>query len=120
MTAQTTDNNIDFTLLEQYLDILGKEGLGESLRTFHGLMPVYLSELEEEAAQKDEDAFRRQAHKIKGGCRSLGFTRLGQTMQFLERETWDWQEVEPMLTAWREHLQTDYEQVATWIETARG
>lgn len=116
MATHQTDTTIDFTLLEQYRDILGEEGLSESLRTFHSLMPVYLQELQEEASRKDEDAFRRQAHKIKGGCRSLGFTRLGAVMQFLERDTWQWGEIEPLLTEWKQHLQVDHEQAVTWLQ----
>lgn len=116
MATHTTDNNIDFTLLGQYYDILGKEGLAESLRTFHSLMPGYLRELRAEAAEQKEEAFRRQAHKIKGGCRSLGFTRLGATMQFLERENWQWAEVDVLLQKWEQHLQQDYEQVDSWLQ----
>lgn len=117
MATQTTDNNIDFTLLGQYYDILGKDGLAESLRTFHSLMPGYLNELQEEARVHNEEAFRRQAHKVKGGCRSLGFTRLGTTMQFLERENWDWAEIGALLEDWEKHLQHDYEQVDDWLQS---
>lgn len=116
MTTTDTENTIDFTLLEQYYEILGKEGLNESLLTFNSLMPGYLDELREQAKQEDETAFRRQAHKIKGGCRSLGFTRLGSVMQFLEREEWVWEEIDPLLDTWRDNLQLDYERVESWLQ----
>lgn len=115
MVAQEQSENIDFALLEQYLEIIGQDGVTESLTTFERLMPEYLAELVVYLEQQDENEFRRQAHKVKGGCRSLGFWRLGAKMQYLERESWNWQEAKAIIDEWQDALQVDLQQVHRWL-----
>ncbi|RUO26478.1 hypothetical protein CWE09_07155 [Aliidiomarina minuta] len=115
MATQEQPENIDFTLLEQYLDIIGQDGVAESLETFATLMPKYLAELVALYEQRDESGFRRQAHKIKGGCRSLGFVRLGAKMQFLERESWTWQEAKTVIDDWQSGLPSNIQQAQRWL-----
>lgn len=106
--------SFDFTLLRQYYDILGKEGVAQSLVTFNRLIPEYIQELQSLICE-DETLFRRQAHKIKGSCRSLGFLRLGKLMEFLERETWTWDEAKTKVEQFAEFVQPDQQAVETWL-----
>lgn len=115
MAFITYSESIDFSLLEQYFELLGEEGIRESLATLQKLMPEYIAEAEGLAAEQDETNFRRQAHKIKGGCRSLGFTRLGKLMEYLEREPWDWAQVAEVIAQWRAWLPEDLQSVQNWL-----
>lgn len=115
MTSMHNFESIDFTLLSQYHEMLGKSGVTDSLSTLETLMPQYYAELAALAEQRDETAFRRQAHKIKGACRSLGFSRLGEVMQNLERDQWSWAEAGQMLSQWESWLAVDIEQVKAWL-----
>ncbi|MCC5880651.1 MAG: Hpt domain-containing protein [Idiomarina sp.] len=117
MTTISYSESIDFTLLEQYFELLGSEGIRESLTTLQQLMPEYISELEDKAAQQDETGFRRQAHKIKGGCRSLGFARLGKLMEFLERDQWRWDDTLEAIAQWQLWLPEDLQSVQNWLYT---
>lgn len=115
MAVITYSESIDFALLEQYFELIGAESTRESLMTLQNILPDYIAEAEDLAAQQDETNFRRQAHKVKGGCRSLGFTRLGQQMEFLEREPWDWEQAEAALAQWRTWLPEDLQSVQNWL-----
>lgn len=116
MTYINKSDPLDTQLLQQYFELLGREGLQQSLDTFTRLMPSYMSELQSFAAAKREDDFRRQAHKVKGGCRSLGFARLGHAMQYLEKEAWQWNDVEKVLNDAISWLETDRVSAQAWLE----
>lgn len=114
MASINKSESIDFTLLRQYYDILGKEGVSQSLITFNRLIPEYIQELQS-LMLEDEKLFRRQAHKIKGSCRSLGFLRLGKLMEFLEQETWTWDEAKTKVEQFVEALQPDQHAAEAWL-----
>lgn len=120
MAFITYSESIDFSLLEQYFELLGEEGIRESLTTLQKLMPEYIAEAETLATAQDETNFRRQAHKIKGGCRSLGFARLGKLMEYLERESWEWGDVAEAIAQWRAWLPEDLQSVQNWLYTRAG
>lgn len=109
---------IDYTLLNQYRDMLGTDGISQSLQTLETLIPSYLSELAALGEAEDEPAFRRQAHKVKGACRSLGFARLGDAMQYLEREHWTWADANAVQTECHAWLKADLDEVKRWLSTA--
>lgn len=108
-------SHIDTTLLEQYVSMLGPNGLRESMTTFNELMPSYLDELEIMVAAKDSSSTRRQAHKMKGACRSLGFVRLAQAMEYIEKDAWHWQGVESLLVSWPEEMNQDTKVAMEWL-----
>jgi len=107
--------HLDTQLLQQYVDMLGMEGIEESIRSFHSVMPEYIEELETYAVAKDSGGLRKQAHKIKGACRSLGFKRLALQMEYLEKEAWGWAEVSQNLKAWDQQYQNDTNALALWL-----
>lgn len=112
-------NDIDWALLKQYQGILGMQGIADSFKMFVEVLPDYESELKQLITSKDEAAVRSQAHKIKGSCRSLGFKRLGEIMQFIEKESWQWPELEAQIAQWPLHYAADTAIVAEWLAANR-
>jgi|GEM_PF-397892 len=113
--SNTSEEVLDTALLQQYLELLGVSGLAASMATFKELIPGYFEALLSFIEQRDEKATRSQAHKIKGSCRSLGFTRLGEPMRFIEQEAWEWNEPEVKLDNWLVHFESDYAQAIDWL-----
>jgi two-component system aerobic respiration control sensor histidine kinase ArcB len=117
LDCMTSGNNaeIDWVLLEQYRDILGAEGIQESIRMFLQMAPEYFAELTGFYTQQNEAKLRRQAHKLKGSCHSLGFKRLGESMQLIEKEDWQWQDVGHELEQWPHCFAADTTIVNEWL-----
>lgn len=113
----TSGNNagIDWVLLEQYRDILGAEGIQESIQMFFTVAPEYFAELNGFYTEQNEAKLRSQAHKLKGSCRSLGFKRLGESMQIIEKDDWQWQDVGNELDQWPHRFATDTAIVNEWL-----
>ncbi|MCC5855715.1 MAG: Hpt domain-containing protein [Idiomarina sp.] len=109
--------HIDTSLLDQYKEMLGPNGLEESVLTFRELVPSYVAELETLIAARDETGVRRQGHKMKGACRSLGFIRLANTMEMLEKSDWVWGDAEQVLKEWPPQLAADLEDVEAWLKS---
>ncbi|RUO42947.1 histidine kinase [Aliidiomarina taiwanensis] len=107
---------LDTNLLEQYTDMLGIKGLRDSLNMFIELMPEYMQELDSVVHARDEQATRSQAHKMKGACRSLGFSGLAQPMEHIEKNRWTWEEVEQLLESWPNQLSQDIAQATAWLD----
>ena len=115
MALISYSESINYTLLEQYRDMLGADGVAHSLATLTELLPSYLEELKQHASKQQEDAFRRQAHKVKGGAHSLGFVRIGAAMQFLERDHWNWDQANRVIAECEQWLSTDIPEVTAWL-----
>lgn len=115
MALISYSESINYTLLEQYRDMLGVDGIAHSLATLTELLPSYLDELKQHAHEHHEEAFRRQAHKVKGGARSLGFVRIGAAMQFLEQDSWDWKQANSVISECEQWLSTDIAEVTAWL-----
>lgn len=111
---------LDTTLLQQYMELLGASGLAASMATFKELIPDYFEALLNFIEQRDEKATRSQAHKIKGSCRSLGFSRLGEPMRFIEQEAWEWNELEAKLGGWSGNFESDYAQAIDWLNQQKS
>ncbi|WP_157981313.1 Hpt domain-containing protein [Aliidiomarina sanyensis] len=118
MNTQTT--YLDYELLNQYLEILGPEGLGASVATFKQMAPEYLTEFKGLVNAQNEVEVRRSAHKIKGSCRALGFIRLGQSMQEIERDEWVFTDLPARVEAWEAQLAKDLEQLEHWLAQQTG
>src|SRR5690554_1078049 len=109
---------IDTDLLKQYIDMLGAKGLRESMVMFVELMPTYIQELAETVANRNEQATRSQAHKMKGACRSLGFSGLAEPMEHIEKNNWEWEQVERLLISWPKQVDQDTAQVMAWLDAS--
>ncbi|WP_417656411.1 Hpt domain-containing protein [Pseudidiomarina aestuarii] len=110
---------LDERLLEQYAELLGNEGLLEMYETFSDNIRGYVDTLNWLLAQRDEVETRRQAHKLKGACRSVGLRQLARTMESVEREAWTWEQVEPQIKEWVAELPIHQAQLRRWL-SARG
>lgn len=108
-------SRIDTHLLEQYLDMLGEQGVRESMDTFKTLMPEYIKELEVVVAARDSSSVRRQAHKMKGACRSLAFVDLAIVMEGLEKDAWQWTDVDAVLKKWPIEMDQDFQLAMEWL-----
>lgn len=117
-----TGNNagIDWALLEQYQQMLGTAGLAESVQMFFTMGPEYFAELTALHQARDEANFRKQAHKLKGSCRSLGFQRLGNAMQRFEKDDWQWQDIGAEIEQWPHHFAADTAIVQEWLLKISG
>ncbi|CUS47303.1 MAG: Hpt domain protein [Idiomarinaceae bacterium HL-53] len=111
-------SHIDTQLLQQYIDMLGLAGIEESVRAFHNVIPDYMEALETNLLAKDSGGFRKQAHKIKGACRSIGFKRLATEMEYFEKAPWSWPEVTQKVASWDSKYQEDRALLDTWLQQA--
>lgn len=109
------DNQLDTELLQQYVEILGKEGIAASFNTFESMCPEYLVELRGLIQSENDTAIRQCAHKMKGSCRSLGFIRLGQSMEVIEKEQWTNEQLEARVEAWEPMLHEDIAAAKAWL-----
>lgn len=110
-----TQHRLDTALLGQYLSLLGPAGLRDSVSMFSQVGPEYLQELAAVVQARDESATRRQAHKLKGGCRSLGLQLLAGEFAWLEQDEWGWSEVEARQAAWSGLLEQDLALLHAWL-----
>lgn len=117
--SRGNSTDIDWALLTQYQEILGTQGISDSFQMFLKVLPDYQAEFEQLVLAQNEPGVRSQAHKIKGSCRSLGFKRLGEIMQFIEKEAWQWQEVEAHIAQWPHHYAVDTAIVEEWLTANR-
>ncbi len=108
---------IDERLLTQYADLMGSAGVADILTTFDDNVAGYLDHIGWLVKQRDENAVRRQAHKLKGACRSVGLLQLGSLMEHIERQPWHWSELEQLLQQWAVELPKHQQQLRQWLLT---
>lgn len=106
---------IDTELLQQYVDTLGIEGVKATLKTFDGIIQSYAKLLHQAAKNRNEDELRKQAHKVKGACSSVGLTALSKMMERVEKEDWDWPVVERLLIEWADAVVPHRQQIEAWL-----
>ncbi|WP_417665768.1 Hpt domain-containing protein [Pseudidiomarina sp.] len=117
MDKETT--MLDEKLLDQYYELLGSDGVREMYDTFNDNISGYLDHLKHLVGKRDEGDTRRQAHKVKGACRSVGLAQLASQMERLEREEWHWQDADDLLEQWVIELPLHQHQLRRWLH-ARG
>jgi|TARA_R100000781_G_scaffold66410_3_gene41947 histidine phosphotransfer protein HptB len=108
-------SDIDTELLQQYLDTLGAEGIQATLTTFDGIIQSYAKLLHQAAKERNEDELRKQAHKVKGACSSVGLTALSKTMERVEKEDWEWPVAERLLIEWADAVIPHRQQIDAWL-----
>lgn len=106
---------LDEKLLEQYYELIGKEGVQEMYQTFADNIGGYLEQLQRLIKQRDEAETRRQAHKLKGACRSVGLRQLASQMELLEREQWRWQQADDIIAQWATELPMHQGELRSWL-----
>lgn len=106
---------IDTELLQQYVDTLGVEGVNSTLATFDGIIQSYAQLLHQAAKSRNEDELRKQAHKVKGACGSVGLTALSEIMEKVEKEDWEWPVAERLLIEWADAVIPHRRQIDAWL-----
>lgn len=106
---------IDTELLQQYVDTLGIEGVNATLNTFDGIIQSYATLLHQAAKARKEDELRKQAHKVKGACSSVGLTALAELMKTVEKDDWDWPVAERTLIEWADAVIPHRQQIDAWL-----
>lgn len=113
------DQMLDEKLLEQYAELMGDEGLSEMYNAFADNIGGYLSLLRRLVDQRDQTESKRQAHKMKGACRSVGLKQLASRMEYLERENWTWDEADEMVEQWATELPLHQLHLKRWLSARR-
>ncbi|MCK7459082.1 Hpt domain-containing protein [Idiomarina aminovorans] len=111
----TEKSAIDTELLQQYLDTLGVQGIQSTLTTFDGIIQGYAKLLHQAAKSRNEDELRKQAHKVKGACSSIGLTALAKMMEEIEKENWEWPVAERKLIEWADAVIPHRQQIDAWL-----
>lgn len=81
---------LDVSLLQAYLQSLGKEGMQRSVRLFTQLLPGYINKLLEAAVQRQATDLSSMAHKLKGAAAAVGLRWLQQQAKELEEQEVEW------------------------------
>ncbi len=110
---------LDKDLLGQYADLMGDDGVYEMYETFADNIGGYLNHLQWLVKERKEADVRSQAHRVKGACRSMGLMELAKTMEWLEREDWQWTEVDEALMQWAKDLPAHQHQIEAWLSARR-
>ncbi|EKE85277.1 Hpt domain-containing protein [Idiomarina xiamenensis] len=106
---------LDTELLQQYLDALGSEGLQQTVVTFEKVIGEYVNLMAGELNAQNEEGLRRQAHKVKGACSSLGLLVLMDDMKHLEKAEWQWPEAYELLQQWPQKVPEHLAILKQWI-----
>lgn len=115
---QENDELLDYCILEQYLDTLGKDLLLQSVSLFEQTMPEYLRALNTNLTAKDQPMIVDEAHKIKGAAGSVGLKRIAQVAQLAqspEEPAW-WQNIDDWIEQINLQYTHDINLLRKWIE----
>lgn len=118
MTANSEFNplqaqqHLDLDLLTQYRQMLGADGINDTVNLVLQVVPSYLQTLRELAAAASESAIRQHAHKAKSACRSGGLKVCGNMLAELEKGAWTPPELPQLLLA----LEREFEAASTHLQ----
>ncbi len=107
---------LDEQLLEQFLELLGPTGVEEMYATFADNIGGYIDHLQNVVAKRNEEDTRRQAHQIKGACRSVGLSQLAKPMEHVECDAWQWDEIDDLLEQWVLEVPLHQHQLKRWLK----
>ncbi|MDX1705295.1 Hpt domain-containing protein [Pseudidiomarina sp.] len=113
------DDMLNEKLLEQYAELMGYEGMSEMYEAFAENIGGYLALLRRLFDERDYTESKRQAHKMKGACRSVGLKQLASRMEYLERESWNWDEASQMIEQWATELPLHQLHLKRWLNARR-
>lgn len=109
---------LNLDALQQYFDLVGPETLLKSADMFEQVMPIYIDNLGRFLAEKEEEAIRDEAHKIKGAAGSLGLSQVQNIAKQLQSaESPAWQEnVQTWVDEIKNLWQTDLNALRDWVK----
>ncbi|MFM2486582.1 aerobic respiration two-component sensor histidine kinase ArcB [Celerinatantimonas yamalensis] len=89
------DGILNETLLDEFCDALGADGMLQNVELFERTIDSYLDVLKSNLVAQDHDGIVSEAHKIKGAAGSVGLAR----MQYVANQMQS-----PDLPAWQDNL----------------
>ncbi|MDG6882166.1 Aerobic respiration control sensor protein ArcB [Phocoenobacter uteri] len=114
----------DPLILQEFLDIMGKNALLKNIDLFSELMPNYMQNLTNyhqawlnTNTAESRKFITQEAHKIKGALSSVGLSKLQEIAQLSQVDTGDqWeQNIENWISTLNSQWQTDLKEVKVWI-----
>ena len=96
---------LDTSILNDYIQSLGKDTVRRSTQLFAQLLPGYMNRIMETAVQRQLKEFQEAAHKLKGAAASVGLLWVQQQAKRLEQDDVNWQGLERHLVDF--HLKTE-------------
>lgn len=90
------DAILDIKMLEEYIELVDKKVLIDSVKLFESMIPDYIALMEANMIAQDQKGLVEEAHKIKGAAGSVGLKRL----QLLAKQIQT-----PTLPAWEDNVQ---------------
>lgn len=94
---------LDIQMLREYLDLVGKSVITQSVDIFEKMMPEYLMVLDSNMMARDQKGIVEEGHKIKGAAGSIGLRHLQNLAKQIQS---------PELPAWQDNIQE-------WLEELR-
>ncbi|MDP8173008.1 ATP-binding protein [Pasteurella skyensis] len=112
---------INTQILQEFLDIMGKEALLKNIALFTNLMPDYLKNLnqyhqewQKTLSPEIRKSIAEEAHKIKGALSSVGLSHLQNIAQLAQVDTGiEW---EKNITDWIQEIEQTWQQNLTEAE----
>ncbi|TNH03321.1 aerobic respiration two-component sensor histidine kinase ArcB [Testudinibacter sp. TR-2022] len=109
----------DYPMLEELIELMGKENMMKSAVLFEQLMPGYIEELTQhyQAYQQDrtlKTAVAEDAHKIKGAAASLGLNRIRDIAELAQHQ--DSPQWEEQIAVWIEVIQEEWRSSVTALK----
>jgi len=78
---------LDFNLLQDYLDNLGKDIVQQMLDLYVQQSELYLVNIQENSPVANQDAWQEACHKMKGAAGSVGLLMVHQSLASIEKST---------------------------------
>lgn len=79
------NKNIDFSLLENYLERLGKNVVSQMIALYQEESTKYYLELAKLIGQENQNYWETTCHKMKGAAGSVGFTQVFSFIVSIEK-----------------------------------
>ncbi len=85
-----TNQHLDLSLINGYLDALDLEVLQQMLDLYAQQSQVYLTDIDEAITQEDQKLWQEHCHKMKGSAASAGLTQVYEKLIAIEKSTEQW------------------------------
>lgn len=84
---QTADFNshLDLSLLDDYLDRLGKKTVEQMLTLYCQQVDIYLKDIKQAQQDNSIDDWQSNCHKMKGAAASVGMLKLHAKLKLIEK-----------------------------------
>lgn len=113
---QQAQQHLDLDLLTQYRQMLGADGIADTVNLLLQVLPSYFEALHALAAAQSETELRQQAHKAKSACRSGGLKVCGDMLAALEKGAWTNAELPTLLQTLEQEYELASAHLQRWLQ----